>query len=207
MVELRWWTEHCYSEYGLAWIDALLWKEKMNLYMYSGCVGFPTGAPTLLDIAVCLSRECRYAGNGVHWWSVALHTFVVCDLLPMELRLHGLLHDAAECVTGDIPKPVKSKAISKMEKEIQAAIYARLKLKLPTLKEQKQIHEADRFALHGEVHTVGTRALRGLYPRHSRAEELVEFYRSCFSPMDCIESDGSCVREFLYRYERYRRSQ
>lgn len=176
----------------------------MNLYMYTGQVGYPSGAPNIKDIAVCLSRECRYAGNGVHWWPVALHSFVVCGLLPQHLKLHGLLHDAAECVLGDIPKPAKTKEISEIERDILRTIYRELKLQMPGLADSWRIHQADAQALRGEVHSVGTRALRDLYPDHPRARELVEFYRELFPVQDCVDPEGRCVKEFLYRFERYK---
>lgn len=176
----------------------------MKLYMYSGTVGYPDGAPNIQDIAVSLSRECRYAGNGVHWWPVALHSFVVCGLLPIELRLHGLLHDAAECVLGDVPKPAKIPAIEVMELKIQAAIYNKMGLPMPDFYEQEQVHLADTRTLHGEVYTVGTRALRDIYPKDARAAELVEYYREMFPVQDCVNPKGKCVAEFLYRFERYK---
>jgi hypothetical protein len=176
----------------------------MNLYMYTGTVGYPEGSPNITDIAVSLSRESRYAGAGVHWWPVALHTFVVCDLLPMKLRLHGLLHDAAECVTGDIPKPAKTETIEILEGKILASIYKGFGLKLPTPLEAELIHIADKHALHGEVHTVGTKALRSIYPEHPRAAELVTFYQKLFPPLSCIDPNGLCVQEFKYRFERYK---
>ena len=81
------------------------------LYTYSGKLAYPGGAPSLLDIAVSLSREGRYAGAGQRWWPVALHTFVACDLLPKHLQLDGLLHDSPETITGDTPKPSKTDEI------------------------------------------------------------------------------------------------
>ena len=176
----------------------------MNLYTYSGQISYPTGAPSILDIAVSLSREGRYAGAGVHWWPVALHTFVVCDLLPPELKLHGLLHDASECITGDVPKPAKTPQIESMENEILTRIYASLKLPVPTRLGDLNVHEADRRALHGEVWTVGTLSLRSLYSMDWEAEALVWAYFKCYKPMDCLDAEGSCVKEFLRRFELYK---
>jgi hypothetical protein len=176
---------------------------KVNLYTYSGRISYPSGSPSLLDIAVSLSRECRYAGAGLEWWPVALHTFVVCDLLPPELKLHGLLHDASECITGDIPKPAKSKETEELEDRLQRAIYRGLDLKYPTLEEIEAVHKADRRALHGEVHTVGTLALREVYPRDDTAEELVWYYYGRYPVQECVPAYSSCMKEFLYRYSRY----
>lgn len=175
----------------------------MNLYTYSGRISYPSGSPSILDIAVSLSRECRYAGAGVHWWPVALHTFVVCDLLPKPSQLHGLLHDASECITGDIPKPAKSAETESLEGRLQAGIYRGLGLRQPNAEESVLVHEADRRALHGEVYTVGTKALRDIYPRDLEAEGLVDFYRHRYPVEECVEADGPCVRHFLYRYAKY----
>lgn len=175
----------------------------MNLYTYSGQIAYPIGAPSLKDIAVSLAREGRYAGAGVHWWPVALHTFVVCDLLPPKLRLHGLLHDSPECITGDIPKPAKTEAMTAMEVELLESIYRGLGVRMPTAEEDQAVHLADRRALHGEVYTVGTAMLQTIYPKDERASELVEFYRKVFPVTECVDPEGTVVREFLYRFELY----
>jgi hypothetical protein len=175
----------------------------MDLYTYTGRIAYPGGAPSLLDIAVSLSRECRYAGAGQHWWPVALHTFVVCDLLPMEDRVHGLLHDASECITGDIPRTIKTNENKQFEDEVLDAIYAGLGVGLPSPAVVEKVHAADRLALCGEVWTVGAKALQALYPRHERAEELVRFYRGCFPVEECVEPTGRAVREFMWRFYRY----
>lgn len=175
----------------------------MDLYTYSGRIAFPEGAPSILDIAVSLSRECRFAGAGIAWWPVALHTFVVCDLLPPDLRIHGLLHDASECITGDIPKPAKTLETEQLEDEITISIYRELGIALPSAQHTMAIHQADKRALRGEVWTVGTQALQMLYAHDSRAEELVRFYAAHFPVTDCVDPQGRCVREFIYRFYRY----
>ena len=175
----------------------------MDLYTYSGRIAFPEGAPSILDIAVSLSRECRFAGAGSAWWPVALHTFVVCDLLPTYLRVHGLLHDASECITGDIPKPAKTLETERLEDEITISIYRELGIRLPSPGDALSVHQADSRTLHGEVWTVGTQALQMLYPRDQRAEELVRFYQAHFPVTDCVDPQGRCVQEFIYRFYRY----
>lgn len=59
------------------------------------------------DIATALSRESRYAGHTKHFYSVAQHSLMVCDLVPDLHKLWGLLHDAAEAYLKDLPYPVK----------------------------------------------------------------------------------------------------
>lgn len=179
--------------------------EVVDFYTYEGKITFPDQAPSLRSIAVSLSRECRYAGAGLHWWPVALHTFVVCDLLPDNLKIYGLLHDAEECVTGDIPKPAKTLDIEQLGQKLRKSIYNQLDIPMPQLDEILQIHVADQRALYGEVHTVGTESLRTLYPRDIQVETLVWEYLMNYKPLECIDPDGPCVKEFMRRFDVYNR--
>lgn len=67
----------------------------------SGMVHWP-------DIAEQLAKVPRFCGAtpGVVY-SVAQHCCLVADILPPALRPYGLLHDAPEVFSGDIPTPYK----------------------------------------------------------------------------------------------------
>lgn len=178
--------------------------ENGNLYMYSGRIGYPSGSPSLWDVAISLSREGRYAGAGMRWWPVALHTFCVCDLLPSRLKLHGLLHDSVESITGDCPKPAKSRELEEFEDKLLEIIYKGLGVPQPSPQEWEKVKVADKKALRGEVYTVGTQALQQVYPRCPEAEELVHTYLDKYTYADCLEASGRVPIEFMRRFRQYK---
>ncbi|SHG67276.1 phosphohydrolase [Massilia sp. CF038] len=59
------------------------------------------------DIAHGLAYQCRFNGQTQAFYSVAQHSLVVASLVPADLRLAALLHDAAEAYLGDMVKPLK----------------------------------------------------------------------------------------------------
>ena len=64
---------------------------------------------SMVDISTHLSRLVRFNGaTRSEGYTVAQHCVHVCDSLPEEYKLEGLLHDAVEAYTGDIPGPIKN---------------------------------------------------------------------------------------------------
>ena len=103
----------------------------------------------LSDITTSLSRQCRFNGHGVHFWSVAQHSLLVASLLPEELKLQGLLHDASEAYLGDVITPLKSNMPEylKLEGKVQTAILSKYGLSYPL---DPRVKDADRRALEME---------------------------------------------------------
>lgn len=97
------------------------------------------------DIAHGLARLCRYGGHvdDVGIYSVAQHSCYVSDLLPPELKLWGLLHDASEALgLVDVPHPVKidpaMAGYRAAEERLERAIAERFGLVWPRPPEVKQ---------------------------------------------------------------------
>lgn len=103
------------------------------------------------DIARSLSRQCRFNGHTRFFYSVADHSVYVGNLLPPEIRIYGLLHDAHEAYLGDIASPVKKlvgeEKIREIERTLDAALYEALGLPLPTPDILDLVHQADLLAL------------------------------------------------------------
>jgi hypothetical protein len=58
-------------------------------------------------IARALSNICRYNGHSSRYYSVAEHCVLISHLVPQELALAALLHDASEAYVGDMPSGLK----------------------------------------------------------------------------------------------------
>lgn len=157
-------------------------------------------------IATCLGRICRYAGRGGVFWCVLLHSFVVADCLPDNLKLLGLVHDQGEAVTSDIPSPYKNRELRRLEVKIYNAMSKHQGIRLPTKHEHNEIKGADRRSRNAEIHTgLGDKLLKKEYPLRDRAVERLSLkYAKKFPPADCIRADGRAVKEFCRRYEAYR---
>ncbi len=123
------------------------------------------------DIAHALSLQCRFNGHVREFYSVAEHCLRVADHLPKPLRVHGLLHDAAEAYLGDIVTPVKRRlfGFAGLENGMLRAIYVHLGVPWPSRKERALVKQADIRALREEAY--GLLPSRGIW--HIDSEPLM----------------------------------
>jgi hypothetical protein len=180
-------------------------NHRGTLYTYSGKMSFPEGgSPSLFDTAIALSREGRFAGAGQRFFPVALHTFVVCDMLPPAVQFDGLMHDSPEVITGDTPKPAKSNEIEQFEEELLRSTYAYHNITFPDYTTRAFVKAEDRKAMRGEVYTVGNVWLQPLYEPCPEAEELIFKYVKEYTYEDMLEASGRVPMEFMRRFRLYK---
>jgi uncharacterized protein len=64
-------------------------------------------AMTIMDIAMPLSRACRFGGHCLSFYSVAEHSVLAAEKAKPEHKMAVLMHDASEAYLVDIPRPIK----------------------------------------------------------------------------------------------------
>lgn len=86
----------------------------------------------IVDIAIALGNQCRYAGHTRQHYSVAEHCVILSHAASPEHAAWALMHDAAEAYVTDIPWPLKAAGLvpdlALAEKVIMRAICVRFGL-------------------------------------------------------------------------------
>lgn len=100
------------------------------------------------ELAVSLSKICRFAGHLPEHYSVAQHSVFVADQVPDNLKLAALLHDAHEAIIGDIPLPISrllGEDLYDIKYELDGVIGERYGLSRRIF-HSPELHKADRLA-------------------------------------------------------------
>ena len=95
----------------MSWILTTTGRE----HELDGAAVFVTGnVPCLVEISHSLAQINRFTGHCARPYSVAEHSLLVADIArsyfnasPL-IELTALMHDAHECITGDVASPIKS---------------------------------------------------------------------------------------------------
>jgi hypothetical protein len=109
-------------------------------------IGGATGTPTAMDIAVHAGRLCRFGGSV--WYPLLPHLVFVGLLAyrrskePINL-LWGFLHDAHECVTGDVPRPFKCDCMRREQDALDGRILDAFFPNDATVINFELVHECD----------------------------------------------------------------
>ena len=131
------------------------------------------------DIAHALSHLCRFTGHTRKFYSVAEHSLHVACLVPPELQLEALLHDAAEAYIGDVSSPLKAQLHEYRNIEFALDQAIRKRFGLPP-KQSPAVKHADlvmlstelRDLMPGESHHWAI--LQGIEPRWQRINKPLQ---------------------------------
>ena len=142
----------------------------------------------IVDIAHALGNLCRFTGHCRRFYSVAEHSVHVSRMMPDDLALVGLLHDATEAYCADLARPLKQlvpdyravedaiwQAVAEkfglpveMPAAIKTADMAMLKLEVDHLLPP---HCADELYLPGERADVGLHYWNPMYAKYAFIEQ------------------------------------
>ena len=114
------------------------------------------------DIAHSLAQLCRYTGHTKSFYSVAQHSLLASQHIRPDLALLGLLHDAAEAYTQDIPRPFKMhlwfrdhedglRMWSDIERRVECAVYEKFLTFHPLFSDREAVKQVDLLLLATEA--------------------------------------------------------
>jgi len=141
----------------MSWVGETIWKIRVYIYKkyyknkskwirsWSGKrIDFLDLDPkeiTKEDIAVGLSRECRFGNHTQPIYVVAQHCVLASYLVPSHLAFAALLHDASEAYLRDIPSPLKDilPGYRRIEREFEKILFKKYGVPYPIPPEIKEV--------------------------------------------------------------------
>lgn len=148
-------------------------------------------------IARSLANTCRYNGQCLTYYSVAEHSVLISRMVPDDLALAALLHDASEVYVGDMPPMLKRYLSAQgigfkdIERKAALAVARGYGLTLAQL-EDPLIKSFDRRILADET--------MALMPPHDYWQSYMQQYEPTGVQLHCWGPDEAKAR-FLERYE------
>jgi len=145
----------------------------------------------ITDIAHALSMICRFGGHVKRFYCVAQHSIWICNNLPEEYKLEGLLHDASEGYLIDIPTPIKRGLLEyiELETKVMKVIFGKFDMEYPMSEKVKLI---DNAALQYEYNNIviANNIENVLSPEEAEKEFLQMFYKLYYERKERISTNG-----------------
>lgn len=142
----------------------------------------------IVDIAVGLANQCRYAGQVWPFYSVAEHSVIVSHMVrggnPIYKRpLKALLHDAPEFILGDIIRPVKARIVhyDVLEERVMASISKKFELNY-SKDDWNEIKRQDNLITVSERRKLMPRLDRGAYGTSVPEKDVPNIRFTCMNP-------------------------
>lgn len=139
----------------MSWIQTFTGKkvDLRNIWADDVCIE---------DIAHALAHLCRFTGHTRSFYSVAQHSLLASQHIRPDLALLGLLHDAAEAYTQDIPRPYKEhlwfrdprgdlRMWRDIEQRVEYAIFEKFLAFHPVPSEREAVKQVDMLLLATEA--------------------------------------------------------
>ena len=161
----------------------LLTCEGRPHYIAGPYVGTADNVPTLSEIAHSLAQINRFTGHARRPYSVAEHSLLVLGIAShlgasQEVQFAALMHDAHECIVGDVATPIK---------HVLGAVWSRFE-------EQQQNLLLHHYGLH-EVHQAHRSFLRhcDLVALATERRDLMPFDPEMHAPWPVLDTPGAEV--------------
>ena len=142
----------------------------------------------IIDIAVGLANQCRYAGQVWPFYSVAEHSIVVSELVTDDnqrrsRKLKALMHDAPEYILNDITRPVKRQIYNYdyLETKVMTAICSKYEMAY-SKDDWERIKDADNMITITERIQLMPRLNRGDYGVGTKEEDVPKIKFKCMTP-------------------------